>query len=112
MARLRATANGDTPDAKLSQLGADVWLTPQLTESMRALWDAANGPDTTERWQAQRDAWRLFSGAWGFSGTFEDLLGTWAEDRRADACRKWASAAPGRSMTQFGPFETTRYDLL
>lgn len=110
MAKLRTASNPAAPDAKLSQRGVDVWLAPHLIESMRDLWDASNGPDVTERWQAQRDAWRLYSGAWSFPGTFDELLTMWAEDRRGDACRKWASAAAGRSVTQFEPFaESLRF---
>ena len=112
MATLRASVAKDAPDAKLSQRGVNVWLTAAVIDNMRDLWDASNGPDVTERWQAQRDAWRLYSGAWSFPGTFDELLTMWAEDRRESACVAWVRAAPGRSIVNFGPFGSARHDLL
>ena len=108
MARLRTTADED-PDARLARRGPNVWLSADEIERLSELWVQIEECATWADQQALRkSAYRMFHAAWSHSGTVDELLELWAEERRWSACCAWAKEGRGRSALEFTPFTQHR----
>ena len=107
MATLKAAAVTERPEAKLLDRDPRAWLTSAEIDTMRKLLNEIEAePQVFVAWALRKQAYALFAGSWFFSGPFDALLSQWSEERRCAACVAWARQGDGRSLRQFGPFET------
>lgn len=85
MAQLRGTPAGSAP-AKLFDTNRETWVSTADVAKLRNLIDTYTL--TRDRNDQKRLA-SLCRPAWTWSGTFDELLDAWAEDRRLDATHDW-----------------------